>query len=331
MDNIDLVYTYVDGSDKELETKRDMYMKDYYIYNQPIRYVNIGELNYSLKTALKFIPWINNIYIITDNQIPLIDKDLLNNKKIKIIDHTEIIPIQYLPTFSSNVIESFMHNIPHLSEIFLYNNDDFFFFDYINKNDIYEVIDGKIKLKILYKNNYPTNSAYDLDLLKNIGIENPIANHITRIYRKSTLKYIEKNYQKDLHKSRLHKFRCPEQLKYVFFAINIEDYLHNDIKIRLNSNNHLYYNVNKLIYNDKLLQKFIYKKCKFACYNNMDSSVIEPFKKLMNTVLNIDKKCNTNNCNFLRHTDVKNNDGKHCCSSCEKNKIHTSNCQKKII
>jgi hypothetical protein len=113
--------------------------------------------------------------------------------------------------------------------------------------------------------------------------------------------------------------------------MNIEEYLHNNIKIQLNSNNHICHHLDKLIKNDKLSNKFIYKKCKFACYNSMNSSFIEPFNKLMNTVLNIDKKCNTNNCNFLRHTDKKNNDGKHCCSSCEKYKIHASNCQKKII
>jgi len=104
MDNIDLVYLYVNGSDEELNKKRNMYMKkEHKEYNEPIRYNDIREINYSLMTALKFIPWINKIYIVTDNQIPIIDNDLLNNEKIKIIDHTEIIPIQYLPTFSSNV------------------------------------------------------------------------------------------------------------------------------------------------------------------------------------------------------------------------------------
>jgi hypothetical protein len=113
--------------------------------------------------------------------------------------------------------------------------------------------------------------------------------------------------------------------------MNIEECLHNNIKIPLNYNNHICHHFDRLTLNDKLLNKFIYKKCKFACYNSMSSNFIESFKKLMNTVLNIDKKCNTNNCNFLRHTDKKNNDGKHCCSSCEKNKIHASNCQKKIL
>jgi len=332
MNEIDLVYLYVNGSDKELEKKRNIYLKKYNNFYKPpsIRYLDIGELNYSIKTALKFIPWINKIYIITDNQIPVIDTELLNNKKIKIIDHTEIIPNEYLPTFSSHMIESFIHNIPNLSEIFLCNNDDFFFFDYINENDIYKIIDGKIKLKILYHNFCPRNSEYEQNLLKKIGINKPIYNHLTRIFRKSTLKYIEENYKDDLHKSRLHKFRCSEQLKYIFFSMNIEEYLHNNIKIPLNSNNHIVYQTENEIYN-KLIHKLIYKKCKFACYNNMHQSFKEPFKKLMNTVLNINTKCCNNNCNFLRHTDIKNNGGTHCCKACKEKDKHGPMCQKKII
>jgi len=229
-------------------------------------------------------------------------------------------------------IESFMHNIPHLSEIFLYNNDDFFFFDYINKNDIYEIINGKLKLKILYRNQYVNNSAYGLNHLKKIGIKNLISNHLTKIYRKSTLDYIEIKYKEELHKSRLHKFRCPEQLRYVFFAMNIEEYLHNNIKIPITSENCIIHHIKiNETYNDSLKNKFIYKKCKFACYNNMDSSFIEPFKKLMNTVLNIEKKCITNNCNFLRHTNEKNNGGSYCCRACRDGGTHGPACQKKIL
>ncbi len=62
---------------------------------------------------------------------------------------------KYLPTFNSNVIESYLHNIPDLSEIFLYNNGDMIHLKYIDKKDIYEVRNNEILLKI--RNNYNKN------------------------------------------------------------------------------------------------------------------------------------------------------------------------------
>lgn len=63
------------------------------------------------------------IYIITDNQTPEWI-DLYSN--VTIIDHRDIIPKEYLPTFNSHVIEAYLHKIKDLSEYFLYFNDDVF-------------------------------------------------------------------------------------------------------------------------------------------------------------------------------------------------------------
>ena len=40
--------------------------------------------------------------------------------------HEDFIPQEYLPTFNSTCIEMFLHQIPNLSEYFLYANDDIF-------------------------------------------------------------------------------------------------------------------------------------------------------------------------------------------------------------
>src|SRR5699024_7876638 len=46
--------------------------------------------------------------------------------KLTIIDHQEIIPKEYLPTFNSQVLELNLHRIPNLSDQFIYFNDDVF-------------------------------------------------------------------------------------------------------------------------------------------------------------------------------------------------------------
>lgn len=59
----------------------------------------------------------------TDQQVPAW---FHSNPGVTIIDHTEIIPAHLLPTFSSVCIETFLNNIPGLSEHFIYSNDDCF-------------------------------------------------------------------------------------------------------------------------------------------------------------------------------------------------------------
>ncbi|WP_331836427.1 hypothetical protein [Erysipelothrix piscisicarius] len=68
--------------------------------------------------------WVNNVYLITYGHLP----DFLNvdHPKLKIINHTDYIPSDYLPTFSSHTIELNMHRIEGLSEHFVYFNDDMF-------------------------------------------------------------------------------------------------------------------------------------------------------------------------------------------------------------
>ncbi len=120
--NIDLVYLWVNGNDPKWLEKRQRYLTEKIDISG--RYEDNQELKYSLRSVEKYIPWIRNIFIITDNQIPdFID---INHPKIKIIDHKEIMPQEILPTFNSSVIEHFLHNIPDLSEQFIFSNDDFF-------------------------------------------------------------------------------------------------------------------------------------------------------------------------------------------------------------
>jgi hypothetical protein len=79
-------------------------------------------LLYSLRSVQKFLPWINHIYIITNDQVPSwLD---VENPRITIIDHRDIVPAEYLPTFNSLALTLFLHRIPGLSEHFILSSDD---------------------------------------------------------------------------------------------------------------------------------------------------------------------------------------------------------------
>lgn len=123
--DIDLVYLWVDGSDPAWMAKRDACIgkpKEGSGAHCKGRYADNGELKYSLRSVERYAPWIRRIYIVTDHQTPgWLDT---SNPKIRIVDHSEILPPESLPCFNSGVLEHFLPNIPDLAEHFLFANDD---------------------------------------------------------------------------------------------------------------------------------------------------------------------------------------------------------------
>ena len=126
---IDVVFTWVDNTDEVWQKKYQRHksegstVKLGQYATDSARFDNHNELFYSVKAVKKYLPWVRNIYVITDNQIP---SWLSKVNGVTIIDHTDIIESQYLPTFNSHVIEAFLYRIPNLSEDFIYFNDDVF-------------------------------------------------------------------------------------------------------------------------------------------------------------------------------------------------------------
>jgi len=124
-DEIDLVYLWVDGSDPAWQAKHDAVIGSQHEgdgVNCKGRFTNNDELKYSLRSVEMYAHWIRRIFIVTDNQVPSwLD---LSNPKVRVVDHTEIMPSEALPCFNSRVIEHHIANIPGLAEKFIYANDD---------------------------------------------------------------------------------------------------------------------------------------------------------------------------------------------------------------
>jgi len=127
---IDVVYTWVDGSDhKWQEIKADaLSLDDPEAFIQSAideaRFADHDELKFSLRSIEQFAPWINHIWVVTAGQVP----SWLNteNDKITVVDHNDIWKEDDgLPSFNSHAIEANINNIGGLSRYFLYFNDDF--------------------------------------------------------------------------------------------------------------------------------------------------------------------------------------------------------------
>lgn len=126
--SIDVVFTWVNDNDFKWQNKykkyKDVDLDNYGQYaTDNARFNNHNELYYSIQGVKKNIPWVRHIYIVTDDQKP---EWLDEFDCVSIIDHKDIIPDKFLPTFNSHVIEAYLHKISGLSEHFIYFNDDVF-------------------------------------------------------------------------------------------------------------------------------------------------------------------------------------------------------------
>ena len=125
MNKIDFVVTWVDGGDPIWQAKKAKYSgavdTSKNSMNSVKAYRDWGTFKYWFRGVEKFAPWVNKVYLVTDQQKPSwLD---INSEKLVLVDHTEIICNDYLPVFSANPIESNIHRIPGLSEHFVFFNE----------------------------------------------------------------------------------------------------------------------------------------------------------------------------------------------------------------
>lgn len=202
---IDFVVTWVDGSDPEwlkekynfeiLENNKDS--QDFKNWlNSSCRYRDWDTMKYWFRAVEKYAPWVNNIYFITWGHIPnWLDT---TNPKLKIINHKDYIPKEYLPTYNSNCIELNLFRINDLSEHFVLFNDDFFLNDYVKPVDF-------------FKNNLPRETAAFDCVRLNYNTINATVNNIRVVN-----KYFKK---KDVLKNHFFKWYNIKNGSYIFKTI----------------------------------------------------------------------------------------------------------------
>ncbi len=247
---IDLVFTYVDGADPAHCAKRAQFSKT----AGPERgswFVGVGEITYAVRSALRFAPWLRTIFIITDAQRPPVDAGLLASGRVKLVDHAEIIPEAYRPAFDSTVIESFLHHIPGLSGVFLYNNDDFLFGAPVKPEDFMQQSDGPTPRLLLRTmpallreairtasdhvpgapraNIYTFGISNAARLLRHAGYpwrDIVVPRHVTQVYRVATAHDVEREFAADLHAARSLHVKSRQQLSWSTLAYSLEARLH---------------------------------------------------------------------------------------------------------
>lgn len=309
MNKLDIVYTYVNNNDKKWLNKYKKYVDNSLNYS---RFNFHGEIFFSLLSVEKFFNWVNNIYIVHDNQE--FDTSFLNidfRKKIKFINHSDIIPNKYLPTFNSNVIECFIWRIQDLTDFFIYLNDDMFFGNYVyysdffTNNNQFKVFFKNIKKlnkNILYKQKYLIGRYHSENLFNQYFKTNYHIGsiHITFNLNKYLCKYVFFKFFKYLQKTLLLKIRVYDDplnklnnvQTFSFLQLATLMLIHTNIGI-------LYHHVNKLIIqelNKNNLLELYKKKPLLYNINQLYDNQMDLWNKLQNDYF---KLFNNNNYNHL--------------------------------
>lgn len=126
--DIDMVFSWVDGSSDEFQRERAKRMQTYVVGrgdDSEARFRQIDELRYALRSVHMHAPWVRRIFIATDSPAPAW---LADHPKVTIVPAEAMFADpSVLPTHNSHAVECQLHHIEGLSEHFLYSNDDMFF------------------------------------------------------------------------------------------------------------------------------------------------------------------------------------------------------------
>ncbi len=291
-DPIDIVYVWADFKDMKWCKKREKYRKKFFGTKEKISLSknSMNELKFSLRSVERNFKNLNKVFVVTDNQVP--EWLELNNSKIEIVDHKQIIPEIFLPTFNPVVIESFIHKIPGLSENFLYMNDDFF----INKKiDLSFFFDKKKIHPVLGRWIIPKNNTDNrhlqtvkktcdiLDLAYGSKIRLTLAHRPQPLRVDLMIKY-EKRYQDELQKMRVKRFRNCNNICFHNYLVSFSSYYENYARFHFLWEKDMFYWTNDLKSNYKKFKRF--RRQKMFCIQEdrsieLNENAIIQFNNLM--------------------------------------------------
>lgn len=104
-----------------------------------VRYRSWGTEELLIRCVRRFMPFVRTIYIILARESQR--KEWMDMEGVRVVYHREFIPKRFLPTYNSRCIEMFLKDIPGISDLFLYGNDDMFPVAPLTEEDFF--IDGK--------------------------------------------------------------------------------------------------------------------------------------------------------------------------------------------
>jgi Stealth protein CR2, conserved region 2/Stealth protein CR1, conserved region 1/Stealth protein CR3, conserved region 3/Stealth protein CR4, conserved region 4 len=230
---VDVVYTWVDGTDELWRQRKSKFINDGLglseLADSRARYESRNELLYSIRSVVRYMPWVRNIYVVTDRQVP---SWFASTSRITIVDHSELFPDKScLPVFNSHAIESVLHRIEGLSDIFVYFNDDLFVNQPIQIGEL--VSPGGVIRNFLSRHKVPVGPPSDRQVASEWGAINSARQlaslgsfvapyklkHTPHVLSRIAMAELEKNLAVEFKKIRTMRFRSSEDIAPVFLGI----------------------------------------------------------------------------------------------------------------
>ncbi|PEH05975.1 stealth family protein [Lactobacillus sp. UMNPBX4] len=320
-EKIDFVITWVDGNDSQWQKKRNRYLNNnnskvasFNGNGSTVRFRDYGTLKFVFRSIDKFAPWVNKIFLVTDNQKPKwLDT---KNPKVEVIDHTQIVNSKYLPLFNSNSIEWNIDNIPNLSEQFVYFNDDMILNKKVEKEDFFK--NGLPCDYRVYKDIVPTEDFDHIPVTNDILINNYLNGkwplnktglycfkygikwikgfpfllqaykgkvpgysepHGPLSFKKSSFKKAKSIWKKEINENYTHRFRQMDDISiWLVRHLQLEDGMFNPSKANLNKT----YTVSQL---EEMKSAFRKSEFRSICINDENTNDFNVKAKAINKIL----------------------------------------------
>jgi len=227
---IDVVYTWVDGSDPKWDSRRRAAMAadkrwaglgSGHDSVSSARFVSRDEIYFSVSAVKRFMPWVRNVFVVTAGQVhPGIAETYPD---VTFVDHRDIFPdTDVLPVFNSRAIESCIHRIEGLSEQFIYFNDDVMVTRALTPDAFFQGNGAARFFPSDLNVNYGANDdAPHLQaasnnralILRDFGVEiTQTMLHTPHPHRRSVLLELEERYAEQFASTRSSKFRSANDL-----------------------------------------------------------------------------------------------------------------------
>ncbi|MDJ0324563.1 stealth family protein [Cryobacterium sp. PH31-AA6] len=218
--DIDLVFSWVDGSSSDFQRERAKRMQAYVVGagdDSDARFRQIDELKYALRSVYMFAPWVRRIFIATDSPAP---EWLAEHPRVTIMRSEDFFPdTSALPTHNSHAVESQLHHIPGLAEHFLYSNDDMFFGRpvgpelFFSPGGITKFVEASTRIGL--GDNDPTRSGFENAARVNRALLRERFGKVTTRHlehtaaplRKSVLSELEAEFPEDFARTAASRFR----------------------------------------------------------------------------------------------------------------------------
>ncbi len=229
---IDAVYTWVNGADPEWQARKRERLESMGVAAGALhssstsasRFENRDELRYSMRSLERYAPFVRNVYLVTDQQVP----EWLAEENVRVVDHRDIFPWpEHLPTFNSRAIECHLHRIEGLSERFIYLNDDVFLCGPTTRADYFDEQGRAIvhldHREVVWDTSHP---SYDQpihaalrntsQLLENHGYDRIChrIDHVPYALNCGQLEALSKRFESEVRECSSHAFRDPRDIKF---------------------------------------------------------------------------------------------------------------------